>query len=247
MDDYRAVSKASPLPLYHQVLTDMRRRIQSGTWKPGQRIPSELELCTLYGTSRITIRQAVQVLVEEGLLRRERGKGTFVKDPTLTAGIRGLTSFTEEMAALGHQARARVLAQRIEPAPTAVAERMHLPQGEPVVLLKRLRYAGDEPIGLQTAYLPARRFPGLERADLANQSLYRILDDRYGVTPTDAEETFTVVPIMDPDARLLRVEDGSCGFRVRRLTFAGDDPFEYVISLMRGDRYEIKLALHRAR
>ena len=243
-----AASKASLLPLYYQVERDMRQRIESGVWQAGQQIPSEKELCALYDVSRITIRQAISALVDEGLIVRERGRGSFVRSPVITAGARGLTSFSDEMAVLGMRPGGRVVSLRRESAPPEIAAKLQLAAGDPIVIIRRLRYADEAPIGVQTAYLPSGSFPGLEHADLAGQSLYKYLDEQYGVEPAEAHETFSVTAISGDDARLLNVPDGACGFHVERLTYDQKrELFEFVTSIMRGDRYQVQLVLRTGR
>jgi GntR family transcriptional regulator, N-acetylglucosamine utilization regulator len=243
-----AASKASLLPLYYQVERDMRRQIESGIWQAGQQIPSEKELCALYDVSRITIRQAISALVDEGLISRERGRGSFVRSPVITAGARGLTSFSDEMAVLGMRPGARVLSIRREPASPEMAERLHIEAGDPIVVIHRLRYADETPIGIQTAYLPSARFPGLEHANLTEQSLYKHLEEQYGVQPAEAHETFSVTAVTGEDAHLLSVPDGACGFHVERLTYDQKrELFECVTSTMRGDRYQVQLVVRASR
>jgi GntR family transcriptional regulator len=235
------------MPLYHQIELDVRRQIESGAWKPGDQIPTEAELGTLYGTSRVTIRQAISNLVAEGRLVREPGRGTFVCEPAVTAGPRGLTSFTEEMRGLGFRAASQLLDLRLAPAGDEVAQLLKIEPDGAVVVIKRLRLGDDRPVGLQTAYLPARRFPDLERGSLAQGSLYAHLESHYGVVPVGAEETFSAAPITGDSARLLQVSDGACGLRVERVTFDGHGPFEYVASILRGDRYRVRLGLRPPR
>jgi GntR family transcriptional regulator len=241
---YPAVSRSSPLPLYYQVKTDIRQRIERREWPAGHRIPSEAELCERYGASRITIRRALGDLAAEGLLQRVSGRGTYVREPPITAGPRGLTSFTEEMAGLGLHAGAQVLRSAVEPASATVAERLALDHAAPVVVIARLRTGDGRPIGVQTVHLPAQRFPGLDRADLGDGSLYAYLERHYGFRPAAAEETFEVGGIRRRDADLLEVRPGTCGFLVQRLTYdAQGRPVEYVTAVMRGDRYRIKIGL----
>ncbi len=237
------VSRTSPLPLYHQIEQDIRRFIADGEWLPGQRLPSEKELEILYGASRITIRRALHELTADGLLERAPGRGTFVRQPTLTAEPRSVTSFTEEMARLGLRGDARMIDIGIEPASPAVASALRLSEQDPVVVIHRLRLADDKPLGLQRAYLAAARFPGLESADLAHRSLYEYLRETYGVVPREAEEMFRVGSIEGEDARLLNVRPGACGFLVERCTFDEHGPVEFVASVMRGDRYRVHLGL----
>jgi GntR family transcriptional regulator len=241
---YPAVSRSSPLPLYHQVKTDIRHRIERREWSAGHRIPSEAELCANYGASRITIRRAIGDLAAEGMLLRVSGRGTYVREPTVTAGQRGLTSFTQEMGGLGLRVGARLLRSTVEPAAARVAERLSVSEGEPVVVIARLRTGDGRPIGIQTAHLAARRFPGLERAELGDGSLYGHLSRAYGFVPAEAEEIFEVGPIRRRDADLLEVRPGTCGFLVQRLTYDIDGrPAEYVTAVMRGDRYRIHIGL----
>ncbi|HLI07248.1 MAG TPA: GntR family transcriptional regulator [Ktedonobacteraceae bacterium] len=245
---YRTVSKSSLIPMRYQIEQDMRERIETGIWKPGQQLPSEMELCSLYKVSRTTMRQAISQLVDEGLIVRERGRGSFIRDSMITAGARGLTSFSDEMAALGKRAGAQVLSIQKESASAQLAKRLRIKEEEPVVVIKRVRYANESPIGIQIASLPSARFPGLESADLTNQSLYAYLQQHYGVVVAEAEEIFTITPISGADARLLTIAEGTCGFYVERLTFdENKEPFEFVTSLMRGDRYRIQLFLRAPR
>jgi GntR family transcriptional regulator len=239
----RRVSRASKLPLYHQIELDVRQQIESGEWKPGDQIPTEVELGTIYGTSRVTIRQAISNLVAAGRLVREPGRGTFVCEPAVTAGPRGLTSFTEEMRGLGFRATSQLLDLRLEPAGDEIAPLLKIDPDDAVVTVRRLRLGDGRPIGLQTAHLPALRFPELERASLAEGSLYAYLESHFAVVPAEAEETFFAAPIIGDNARLLQVSDGACGLRVERLTFEEHGPFEYVTSIMRGDRYRVRLGL----
>src|SRR5690606_3358167 len=127
------------MPLYHQVEVAIRERISSGAWAPGTQIPTEDQLCEQFRVSRVTIRHALRNLVAQGLLERERGRGTFVRDTTLTAGARGLTSFSAEMEALGLKPGARTLSATVMPASPEVAGALELLEGERVVAIRRLR------------------------------------------------------------------------------------------------------------
>lgn len=237
------VDPNAPIPLYHQVERAIRERLRSGAWAPGTQIPTEDELCEQFRVSRITVRHALRNLVAQGLLERGRGRGTFVRDTTLTAGARGLTSFTSEMQALGLTAGGRTIESGVVSAAEDVATALDVPTGSEVVMIRRLRTGDGVPIGVQTAYLPAARFPGLEEQRLDDQSLYAVLRDRYGVTPSEAIETFRITHVEEADAALLEVPAGACAFTVERLTSDVHQPFELVRSLMRGDRYRVRLVL----
>jgi GntR family transcriptional regulator len=240
------VDQASGVPLYLQVERILAHRIESGEWHPGEQIPNETKLCAQYGLSRVTMRQAVARLVSRGLLAREQGRGTFVRDPSLIAGSRRVTSFTAELEELGIKAGGHVLSHEVTTAARAAAvERLRLPDDANVLSLRRVRTGNGAPIGLQTCVLPLDRFPGLENLDFEGRSLYATLEEIYGVVAVEAFETFTVGGAEAVDAETLQVPCGSYVFNVERLSFDSTGPFEYVRSVMRGDRYQIRLVLRR--
>lgn len=238
-----AVDPLHGVPLYLQVEQHLGQRVQSGEWQPGQKIPTEEQMCAAYGVSRVTMRQALARLVDRGLLVRERGRGTFVRDAALTAAARGVTSFTTELAALGLEAGARVLAVEVVPADAETVDALGLGHDAEVVRVHRVRTGNGKPIGIQTSLLPVQRFPNLEHQSLQDRSLYQLLRTHYGVVPVEAVETFTVGGISPRDARLLEVPPRTCAFFVERVTLDARGPFERVTSVMRGDRYRIRLAL----
>jgi GntR family transcriptional regulator len=231
--------------LYHQIENDLRERIRSGLWTPGQRIPGEPELTRLYGASRITIRQALDNLEREGLISREPGRGSFVRDPTITAGPRRLTSFTQELRARGLDPSSRVLSIAEVPADAQVAEHLDLPAGALVVRLERLRLGDGDALGIQTAHLPADLFPGLSSLDFSHVSLYEELQRRYGTLVDEAEETYIVGLINGAAAAQLEVPPGTPGLVVERVSWSGGRRIEFTHSLMRGDRYRIVVRLRR--
>ena len=239
----RSVDRRRAEPLYLQMEVALRERILSGDWPPGAKIPTEEQLCRDYGVSRITVRQAVRTLVEDGYLERTRGRGTFVREPALTAGIRGLRSFSQDMKELGLDPGARVLSVSVVRAGDVVSERLGIEIDARVVRIRRLRTGDGKPIGVQNSSLPLGRFPGLQKEDLNDRSLYMVLTELYGVQMLEARETFWVAKPSKSDAELLQVDRGACAFRVERTAFDESAAFEFTTSLMRGDRYRIQWVL----
>ena len=123
------VSRRSPVPLYHQVADDLRAKVTDGTWPAGARLPNEQELCSTYRVSQITLRHALRILADDGVIVRSPGTGTFVRPVTLTGGVRGLTSFTEEMEALGLKAGGVVLRKGVVSATPSLASALAVVQG----------------------------------------------------------------------------------------------------------------------
>lgn len=235
-------------PLWHQVEQSIRRAIDAGRLPSGSRLPGEGELTTLLGVSRITIRHALANLEAAGVVRREHGRGTFVRSLRLVAGTRALTSFTHEMSALGVEVSSQLLAVDTVAAEADVAEALEMSAGADVVRIRRLRLGDGKPIGVQTANLRADRVAGFVAADLdpggpGGGSLYAVLSQRFGIEAGDASEVFRVAGAAGDDADVLGIAVGAPVFAVERLTSDERGPFELTRSTMRGDRYEIRSTL----
>jgi GntR family transcriptional regulator len=238
------LDKDLPIPLYHQLKCALISSIDSGQWQSGQQLPTEDQLAENFGVSKITVRQALRDLVDLGYVTRQRGRGTFVSKPKFDQGPRELMSFTQEMHRHHLTAGSRVIECSTAEASEHVAEALQLPPGEPVFVLKRLRMADAEPMGVQTAHIPLAMVPGLTADNLENVSLYELIQIKYGLQPARARETYFAIPSEPATAKLLGIAPGWPVFSVERVTFLPNGrPFEFVQSLMRGDRYSIILDL----
>ena len=242
------LDKRLPIPLYHQLQCALMGAIENGQLTPDQQLPNEGMLAENFGVSKITVCQAMRELVDLGYVRRERGRGTFVHRFRRDAAPRELTSFSEEMRHQRLAAGSRVLERFSTGSAGRVAEALDLPVGEPVFVLKRLRLADGQPMGIQTAHIPLALAPGLAEDNLENVSLYGVLRERYGLQPAKAWETCRAVPAEPIPAELLGVSPGSPLFAVERVTYLPNgQPFEFSRSVMRGDRYRMVLELAASR
>jgi len=241
------LDRDAAVPLYHQLKTAIQRDIEGGRWKAGDRLPTEDELIARFHVSKITVRQALRELAQMGYVRREQGRGTFVQRPPLEEGPRELRSFTGEMRGHGLMASSRILEQGVVQATEEVAFPLEIGVGDRVFRLRRLRFADDEPMGVQSAFISMQLVPGIDALSFAGASLYEILATHYSLFPAGARETHQAVLVADDVAALLRVPGGSPALAAERLTSLPDGrPLEYVQSIMRGDRYKIVLDLTRA-
>lgn len=232
------------LPLYRRIEADVRDRIRSGELAPGSQVETELELMERHGVSRATVRQALGGLVDEGLLEIRRGLGTFVTTPRFEHTIGGFYSFSREIERHGLRPGTRVLGLAVEPADEPVATALGIGPATRVVALRRLRLAGEEPLVVETSYLPAAMFVGLERVDFSAVRLYDTLTNEYGCRPTRARETFEPILLSAEEADLLDQERGAPALRVERIAFDQDDvPIEFCRSTVRGDRYRYSVEL----
>lgn len=237
------LDRSRPEPLWHQLAEALRARITAGEWGAGFQIPTEDQLCETFGVSRITVRQGVRQLESEGLLRRDQGRGTFVRDARLIAGDSGLTSFTQEVVRLGAKGTSRLLSATVVPASEAVAAALGIAEGDDVNRIRRLRLGDDEPMGVQTAHVRIDRAPDLHIADDDDASLYERLRTVYGIVPREAVEVYRVGSADPEDASILKIAAGTPVFVVERTTHDHEGPYEFTVSTMRGDKYEIRSTL----
>lgn len=243
MDEVRP--QDSRIPLYHQIYDTLRQQIEDGIYLPGDQIPTEAELSAGFRVSRITVKQAIKKLVQENVLYRKQGKGTFVCQPKVNRKLNRLISFNDEMLQKGMAPRAKVLEIEVVTARRSVAEALHVPEGERVVRIRRLRIADDEVMAVQTSHVPASLAPGLtDKVERLSGSLYRVLREDYGCSPICGKESYSAVIIGGSDAQMLGVPDGTPAFAVKRVAYLQDGrPVEYVESLLRGDRYILDIEL----
>ena len=237
-----ALDKNLPVPLYHQLQSLLKAEIESGKWRADEQLPNETKLAEHFGVSKITVRQALQELAALGYIRREHGRGTFINARKFDEGPRELTSFTEEMKRHDLLASSRILSQVLGEADPRVGRALGLPARSMVFVLKRVRLAGGQPVSLQTAHIPAAFVPGLVLEEGA--SLYDVLQQRYDIYPARARETYLAAAADRAAAELLGIAPGAPVFQVERITMLPNDrPFEFVQSIVRGDRYSIVLDL----
>jgi GntR family transcriptional regulator len=227
-----------PIPLYYQLKTRIEEQIDSGAWKPGDRVPSEAELGEQFQVSRTTVRQALGELAAQGRLTRIQGKGTFVAHPRFHQRLTRLTSFTQDMQTRGQSPGSQILHLGVEPASPAAADALKLSSGQPVIVLQRLRMADGEPMALETACLQRERCASLLQADLGAGSLYAFLSQNLNIIPSRALQALESIGCPAAEARWLGVSKGAPVLHIHRTTFDQfGQPFEQVESFYRGDRY----------
>lgn len=176
------IDKKSPIPVYYQIKEDIKNRIKSGEWKSGEAIDSERKISDTYQVSRMTVRQAIGELEKEGILEREKGRGTFVSSPRVTQ--HNIMSFTEMASAGGMKSRTFVLSFDRIPVPERYAQGI---EGSYIYFITRLRCIDDQPIGIENVFVPVYMLDGVERNELEG-SLFQLLEER-GYSIEDSEAT----------------------------------------------------------
>ncbi|MEM3658128.1 MAG: GntR family transcriptional regulator [Candidatus Hadarchaeum sp.] len=237
--------KSKGVSLYYRVAQVLRDQIKAGILRPGDRLPPEDELSALFHVSRTTVRTALGILVSEGLVYRVQGRGTYVAEPRFEQSAPQMLSFSEEMRLRGLEPGAQVLAAKLISADEQTAERLQINYGDSVIMIKRLRFANKEPLGIQTVFIPFAVCPRLLEEDLS-RSLYDLLTKKFNIVLTKAKDTYYVGTVGAEEAKLLGVPSKTPAFFVERITFTfNDEVIEYVRSIMRGDRYKVSLWLKR--
>ncbi len=233
-------------PRYRQVADALQRRIVSGDLESHDRLASERVIADRFGLSRMTARQAVELLVRRGVVYRRPGSGTFVSPPRIEHTLQRLAGFSEQMRRQGVQPSGRVLEMRCGGRIDSVARAaLALPAGERAWVVRRLRFGDGEPLLLETFWVPRAVCPELSRHELSDRSLYTVMRERYGVDPVSAETSLEPAALDPTDARHLGARAGAPAILVTRTTRAADGrAVEFARDLYRGDRARFELTLH---
>lgn len=228
---------ASRTPHYHSIELSLRARL--ATMRPGDRLPSDMDLCREFGVSRMTARNAMQRLADAGLVQRIPGIGSFVLEPPSHRYADRLTAFSHEMRRQGRVPSSRLLAREIRAATDREASELEIPPAEPVVLVRRLRVADGQPVAVETAVLARRTWDVVIAADLETGSLHEALVQA-GIHLRSGHATITAEAATAEDGRLLGVAQGVALLVERRVIFdAHARPIEATESRYPGDRYAL--------
>lgn len=229
------------LPIYIQIHNEIKRNIEANRWKIGDRIPSERELSTDFGVSRMTLRQAIQTLVDEGILERRVGSGTFVANQKVQEKMSGVTGFTDLMLAQGKKPSSKTISYHTMESSLSEMEKLHISQEQAVLRMERIRYGDDIPICFEVATVPENIVEGLEKSEVTS-SLYRTLEQKKNLQIGKAQQTVSAMLASERIAEYLNIKRGDAILRLRQITSLQDGrPFEYVRTQYVGDRFEFYL------
>lgn len=239
------INKNSPIPIYYQLEESIKQQIDSGELKEDEAIPSEREFAEKFQISRMTVRQALNNLVMEGYLYRHKGRGTFVNKKKVEQELQGMTSFTEDMIARGMTPSSKLLSFDIIQADQKTATELLIAENDPVYKIKRIRLADEEPMAMETAYIPVGIVPGLTE-ESSNLSLYRYIEDELSLTISEARQEIEASIAGPKEADELAIEVGAPVLLIVRTSYLQDGtPFELVKSAFRADRYRFVHTMKR--
>jgi GntR family transcriptional regulator len=235
------------VPYYIQVADHLRQELREGRWAVGELIPSEAALCDLFGVSRTAIRQALGELVAEGLLHKQRGRGTFVSRPHVSLAVQETRGFFDEMVERGHAVETEILRQSVVDIPPEFAPELALPMGSQVLRIERIRRVATENLVYVTTFLPLPRFAGLVDRDLSRASLYAVLAEDFGVRASSGRRRIEALKATDVVAKHLAVRRNEPTLRVTAVNYDADgQAFEAFEAHYRADRtaFEVDVAAH---
>jgi GntR family transcriptional regulator len=237
---------SSPLPLYTQIKDILRERILDGTYSAHQRLPSESEMSSLFDVSRITVRQALSDLQNEGLIFKIPGKGTFVAKPKAFQQLTQLEGFAEAMLRMGYEIYNKVTSHKSVPASPVVAQKLGLEAGTAVAEIRRVRHLNREPLSMEVTYLPEDIGERLRHIDLPTRDIFLVLENDFGIALGRADLQIDAM-LADYDlAQLLKIEEGSAILRMERLTHtATGKPLDFEYLYFRGDAFQYRLQIAR--
>lgn len=234
------VKHDAPIPLYIQIKDYIRFNIENGVFGVDQKIPSERQLAAQFGVNRLTVSRAINELTQDGLVYSRVGKGTFVAAAKIDQTLHTLTGFTDDMISRRKAAASRVLYAGVQPADEDVAKALSILPGTEVVVLNRVRLADGQAIALENSCVVHALCPHiLDAYDFSQASLYRVLGEKYHIQMAYAYQTieakFASPDILDT----LEADSNTPILAITRITYTAEDqPFEYVRSSYRGDRYK---------
>jgi len=244
----KIVDETNPIPKYLQISAWLREVIETGRYKKGEKLPSEVELARMCGVNRNTLRQAISELTAIGLLRKEKGTGTFVNAPAplqLRHRLERITSFTDLMRESGIVQRTKIQKKGVETARDDVAEALFLGPDKKVIVVRRVRAGDGIPLIYEESFLPYDKFKGILNMDLSG-SMYKIMSEHFDVVLARSRQTISAVNLNTKIAKILKIPVNSAGIYIESLTFDENSiPIELLYSYHRGDKYKLEIELGR--
>lgn len=228
-------------PVYIQIHNQIKQDVENGKWRVGQRIPAERELAEQFEVSRMTLRQAIQTLVDDGILERHVGSGTFVANRKVQEKMSGVTSFTDLMLSAGKTPSSKTISYHVTTPSQSEIERLQLKKDQKVLRMERIRYGSDMPICYEVTAVPADLIEDFSKEEVTS-SLYKTLEVKAGLYPGRAIQTVSAMSASEKIAEYLEIRRGEALLRLRQISYLQDGrPFEYTHTQYVGDRFEFVL------
>ena len=228
------------VPAYIRIHDAIKKEIDEGVWEIGQRLPSERDLADDYEVSRMTLRQAITLLVEEGILERRVGSGTYVASHRVQEKMRGTTSFTEIVRSQGKTPSSQLISYQRKPANETEIQQLQLKATDTVVRMERVRFADNVPLVFEVASIPEKLIQSFNQEDITEHFFQTLTDNGYEISKS--EQTIYAKNASERVANYLKVPKNHAVLALTQVSYFTDGrPFEYVHSQYVGDRFEFYL------
>jgi GntR family transcriptional regulator len=238
------LNKDSYIPYYLQIYSELKSRIDSMLYKPDQMLPSENELVGEFDVTRVTVRNAMKKLKDEGKIRTEKGKGSFVNHPKIVQNLDKIYSIGRDLGEKGYKLQSEKIEIFKELPNSVVREQLQLEDGEAVIGIKIVRGLEDIPVVLQMSYLPAKIVPEITLADLKSSTIYNVLETKYNINLRKAIEYLDPIVSDEYYSGILDVEVNTPLFMTERITYGDfEKPVEYRKSVIRSDKFRFAVEL----
>src|SRR5690625_619274 len=240
----RRVNKDSPIPIYAQLQEIITEMIDNEELQAHDPIPTEHELCKVHEISRMTVRAAITTLVNEGVLYRKQGKGTFVAERKPKYQLSGLKGLTEGMEELGYRVDTKTLSFQHISCSKKIASIISKEKLEEAIQIKRLRFVNDEPYAIETVWLHPNKCPNLTEEMVKQKSLYEVLRKEFRLIPHYSKQTVEPIRLNEFEKEIFNLADEPLGLLFNRTTFNVDDEvIEYTGSVYRIDKHKFEMTL----
>ena len=231
-------------PLYCKLAEKLEEKIDDGTYKPGDKIPSERELCDLYNVSRMTVRLAIDELERLGKIEKVQGKGTFVLSKSIVQSLNNVYSFSREMKKQGKISSTRIIVREVIEANSKISKHLGIKEGEKVIYLERLRLAENVAIMVEKTWFPYEKYYFLMNIDFNTKGLYKTLENDYGIVINKATETFKATELNTNETKMLNCHKNQYGLLVKRTSYMNDEIVCFSTIVSKGDIFEFTIQLH---
>jgi GntR family transcriptional regulator len=236
------LDRTSSKPLYSQMEDLIRENLTTRKWAPGSPIASENELSREYGISRVTVRNVITKLVQQGLLFRIPGKGTYVTENKIVAKSLSYAGIREQLEQMGYKVSTKLLSANRKKGSKEMCDRFGIAQNSSFYVIKRLRYVEGEPFSVHTSYIPAVLCDGLDKLDLVREQLCTVLSKEYGLIRSRTQETLESVPASKEISALLGISEGHPLLLLQdTIMDEAGNPFEYANVIFRGEKIRLTL------
>lgn len=236
------LERKSRIPLHVQIEKLIRENLSNAIWEPSRAIPSENELANHYGVSRMTVRSVITKLVQEDLLERIPGKGTYVRENKIFAKSLSYGGVREQLEEMGYEVTTKLISIEKKTVNEKINRIFHSRPNTIFYIVQRLRYVKGVPLSIHTSYVPLELCVDLEKEDLENEQLCVILNKSFHLKQGKMSETLESVAATKKEAEMLQVKTGHPLLLLEDIIMKEDGtPYEYAKVVFRGDKYKIHL------